>query len=99
MEPSPSRWKNELATYLILTFGLSTGFYIFFAHAKTLNVSGGIYVEMLMWCPGISALITRLIFQGNVRGEGWTWAPSRYELTGYLLPTSGTGVTTPTTAP
>ncbi|MDB4912086.1 MAG: hypothetical protein JWO39_2909, partial [Gemmatimonadetes bacterium] len=32
-----SRWKKELATFLILTFALSSGFYIFFAHTKTLN--------------------------------------------------------------
>jgi len=86
MERTPSTYKTELATFLLLTFGLSTGFYIFFAHAKTLNVAGGLFVGMLMWCPGVSALTTRLIFQRNVRGEGWAWAPSRYELAGYLLP-------------
>jgi membrane protease YdiL (CAAX protease family) len=81
-----SRWKKELATFLILTFALSSGFYIFFAHTKTLNAGGGLYVALLMWCPGVSALVTRLIFQGNVRGEGWKWGPSRYELAGYALP-------------
>ena len=86
MERTSIPLKAELATFLILTFGLSTIFYIFFAHAKTLDVGGGLYVGMLMWCPGVSALATRLLFQRNVRGEGWTWAPSRYELAGYLLP-------------
>jgi membrane protease YdiL (CAAX protease family) len=86
MERFPLRLKSELTTFLTLTFGLSAVFYIFFAHAKTLGVGGGIYVEMLMWCPGISALVTRLLFQGNVRGEGWKWAPTRYELAGYALP-------------
>jgi len=86
MERTPGTLKAQLATFLLLTFGLSTGFYIFFAHAKTLNVAGGLFVGMLMWCPGVSALTTRLIFQRNVRGEGWAWAPSRYELAGYLLP-------------
>jgi membrane protease YdiL (CAAX protease family) len=86
MERMPARLKTELATFLILTFALSSGFYIFFAHTKTLSAGGGLYVAMLMWCPGISALVTRLIFQRNVRGEGWTWAPFRYELAGYALP-------------
>lgn len=86
MQTLSSRLNKELATFLILTFGLSTIFYIFFAHAKTLNVGGGLYVGMLMWCPGTSALVTRLLFQRNVRGEGWKWAPSRYELAGYALP-------------
>jgi uncharacterized protein len=86
MQRNPPRLTAELATFLLLTFGLSTVFYIFFAHTKTLDAGGGLYVGMLMWCPGVSALVTRLIYQRNVRGEGWAWAPSRYELTGYLLP-------------
>ena len=86
MERTPATLKAELATYLLLTFGLSTGFYVFFARAHTLSVGGGLYVGALMWCPGTSALLTRWAFQRNVRGEGWAWAPSRYELAGYTLP-------------
>jgi membrane protease YdiL (CAAX protease family) len=86
MERSSNRLKAELATFLALTFALSSIFYVLFAHAKTLSAGNGLYVGMLMWCPGVSALATRLIFQHNVRGEGWTWGSSRYELTGYLLP-------------
>jgi hypothetical protein len=26
-----------------------------------------------MWCPGVSALLTRLAFQHNVRGQGVVW--------------------------
>jgi uncharacterized protein len=86
MENLTIRVKKELATFLGLTFGLSSIFYIFFAHAKTLSAGGGLYVGLLMWCPGVSALLTRLIFQRNVRGEGWKWGPTRYELAGYALP-------------
>ena len=86
MERPANRLKAELTTFLILTFGLSSIFYVFFAHAKSLSVGGGLYVGMLMWCPGVSALVTRLVFQRNVRGEGWRWGPTRYELAGYLLP-------------
>lgn len=86
MERRSNRLNAELTTFLVLTFALSSIFYVFFARAKTLSAGGGLYVGMLMWCPGISALITRLIFQRNVRGEGWAWAPSRYELAGYALP-------------
>jgi membrane protease YdiL (CAAX protease family) len=86
MERPSNRLKAELATFLVLTFGLSSIFYVFFAHTKTLSAGGGLYVGMLMWCPGVSALVTRLIFQHNVRGEGWAWGHTRYELIGYLLP-------------
>ena len=78
--------KKELATFLILTFGLSSIFYVLFWRAGTLTAGGGSYVFMLMWCPGVSALTTRLIYQHNVRGEGWKWGPTRYEIIGYSLP-------------
>jgi membrane protease YdiL (CAAX protease family) len=86
MDTASPRFRKELATFLLLTFGLSTIFYVFFARAKSLSVGGGLYVAMLMWCPGTSALITRLLFQHNVRGEGWGWGKTRYELTALVLP-------------
>ena len=86
MDTAAPRLKRELTTFLLLTFGLSSIFYVLFARAKTLGAGDGLYVPMLMWCPGISALLTRFIFQRNLRGEGWKWGPTRYELAGYALP-------------
>ena len=86
MTDTSPRWKRELATFLLLTFALSSIFYVTFARAKSLGTGGGLYVPMLMWCPGISALATRLFFQHNVRGEGWAPGPIRYLLAGYALP-------------
>ena len=86
MDTASPRLKRELTTFLLLTFGLSSIFYVLFARAKTLGAGGGLYVPMLMWCPGISALLTRLLFQRNLRGEGWKWGLTRYELAGYALP-------------
>jgi uncharacterized protein len=80
------RLKKEIATFLILTFALSTIFYVILGSAKTLNLGGGRYVLMLMWCPGVSALITRLIFQHNLRGEGWLPGRPRFAIAGYVLP-------------
>jgi uncharacterized protein len=39
-----------------------------------------------MWCPGVSALITRLVFQHDVRGEGWRLGAPRWAALAYLLP-------------
>jgi len=86
MTTASPRLKRELTTYLLLTFGLSSIFYVLISSAKTLNAGGGLYVPMLMWCPGISALLTRFFFQRNLRGEGWTWGKTRYALAGYALP-------------
>ena len=85
MASSP-RWKRELATFLLLTFALSSIFYVVFARAKSLGAGGGLYVPMLMWCPGVSALVTRLLVQHNLRGEGWAPGPIHYLLAGYALP-------------
>ncbi len=81
-----TRHTQELATFLGLTFALSSIFYVILIRAHTLSLGGGMYVFLLMWSPGTAALITRLIFQRNVRGEGWKLGPARYELAGYALP-------------
>lgn len=86
MERSAPRPARELATYLVLTFALSSMFYTLLISAGTLAAHGGLYVLLLMWCPGTAALVTRLVFQHDLRGEGWSWGPTRYELAGYALP-------------
>lgn len=83
---TPLRWKRELTTFLFLTFALSSIFYVIFARAKSLSAGNGLYVLLLMWCPGLSALVTRLLFQRNLRGEGRAPGPIRYLLAGYALP-------------
>lgn len=65
--------RRELIVFLCLTFGLSAVFWGLIIHAGSLGAHGGIYVLALMWSPGVSALATRLSFQRNVRGEGWSW--------------------------
>jgi membrane protease YdiL (CAAX protease family) len=41
-----------------------------------------------MWSPGTSALVTRLIFHHNLRGQGWGWnrATTRWAALAYVLP-------------
>ena len=81
--------RAPLATYLALTGILSAIFYTLIIRAGSLEVHGGLYVLALMWSPGTSALITRLIFQHNVRGEGWGWGGARgtrLAILAYVLP-------------
>jgi len=78
--------RPELVTFLGLTFGLSAIFWWLIIAAGSLGARGGNYVLALMWCPGVSALITRLIFQRNVRGEGWRLGAPRWAILAYLLP-------------
>lgn len=83
---------KKIATYLVLTFAFSSVFYYLIFSAQTISGSGGFYVLGLMWCPGLAALATRLLFQRNLRGGGWGWGQTRYQLTSYLLPLGYAGV-------
>jgi uncharacterized protein len=76
----------KLATFLGLTFALSAVFWWLIIAAGSLGAHGGAYVFALMWCPGVSALATRLAFQGNVRGQGWRWGATRWAALAYVLP-------------
>jgi uncharacterized protein len=75
--------RSRVITYLVLTFALSSIFYwqiIGVGTMKMLPVFG------LMWCPGVAALITRLVFQRNLRGIGWGWGKTRWQVLSYVLP-------------
>ena len=85
MTTSAERSRAGLTTFLVLTFGLSAIFYALIIAAGSLGAHGGLYVFALMWSPGVSALITRLVFQHNVRGEGWRWG-GRWMALAYVLP-------------
>lgn len=80
--------RAPLTTFLCLTFGLSAIWYTLIIRAGSLGAHGGVYVLALMWSPGTSALITRLAFQHNLRGEGWGWRRSttRWAVLAYVLP-------------
>ena len=82
-----NKTRASLTTFLCLTFGLSAVWYALIIKAGGLGVHGW-YVFALMWSPGTSALITRLIFQHNLRGEGWGWKKDtfRWAALAYLLP-------------
>ena len=86
MDTRMSDGRKEVGTFLGLTFGLSAILWALIISAGSLGVHGGIYVFALMWCPGVSALITRLIYQHNVRGEGWALGQPRWLVLAYVLP-------------
>jgi CAAX protease family protein len=73
----------RVVTFLVLTFGLSTIFYV-----KILQGGEGIepWLLPLMWCPGMSAMITKLIFDRNLKGLGWKPGPARWLGLAYVLP-------------
>ena len=86
MDTHASDTRRELTTFLVLTFALSALFWWLIIDAGSLGAHGGVYVLALMWCPGVSALATRLAYQHDVRGEGWRWGATRWNVLAYLLP-------------
>jgi membrane protease YdiL (CAAX protease family) len=48
------------------------------------NQNGGII--LLQLSPLLSAIITKLIYERNVRGLGWKWGKTRYQLASYVIP-------------
>jgi membrane protease YdiL (CAAX protease family) len=74
---------GRILTFLALTFGLSTIFYV-------LIITGGEgigpWVLPLMLCPAMSAIITKLIFDRNLKDLGWKPGPAKWLGLAYLLP-------------
>ena len=64
--------RREVLIFLSLTLLLSSGFY-----AYLLFSPGSTWIESLsfafMWCPGVAAILTRLLVARKVSGLGWRW--------------------------
>src|SRR5215510_3650517 len=78
--------QKRIITFLLLTFALSSIFYYLIISAKSLRAGHGLYVLGIMWCPGVSALVTQLIYQRNIRGLGWGWGKTKYQAWSYAIP-------------
>jgi uncharacterized protein len=81
-----SRVKLSIVVYLLLTFAFSAVFYRLIIRNGSLSAHGGLWVLALMWSPGTAGLLTRLLFQGNLRGHGWGWDKTKYQFASYWIP-------------
>lgn len=81
-----NRVKLSIVVYVLLTFAFSAVFYRLIIHNGSLGTHDGLFVLALMWCPGTAGLLTRLLFQGNLRGHGWGWGKTKYQFASYWIP-------------
>jgi len=73
---------KKIWVFLLLTFGLSSIFYYLIISSGSIQS----YSLGLMWCPGVAAMITQLIFQRSLRGLGWKPGKFKYLLLSYGMP-------------
>src|SRR5215203_6854421 len=77
-----SRTRNSLIGYLLLTFGLSSIFYVqAFSGAPLEQVA-----PPLMWMPALAAIVTQLAFYRTLTGLGWLPGPWRYLALAAVIP-------------
>ncbi|REL35078.1 CPBP family intramembrane glutamic endopeptidase [Thalassotalea euphylliae] len=74
--------KKEVGFFIALTFFFSAFFYYFIATIE----DDGWYEFGLMWCPGVAAVITSLLFNKNLKGFGWGIGSSWLLLASYFYP-------------
>jgi uncharacterized protein len=86
MQQSNHQNQKPILTYLLITFLLSSIFYALVIHTGKLGSGFGMYVTGLMWCPGLSAIITSIILKRKISLLGWQWGKTRYQLWSYLVP-------------
>ncbi len=58
--------RPRIVLFLVLTYALSSIFYVQIASKGELKM---LPVLGLMWCPGVAALIVRLVSQRNLRAR------------------------------
>ncbi len=72
--------------YLAITFALSSVFYFLIISAGRLGGGQGMFVTGLMWCPGLSALITSVILKRKISLLGWQWGKTSLQVRSYFIP-------------
>ena len=78
--------NKSIFLFLAITLALSSIFYFLIIDAGTLSAGNGLFVLGLMWCPGISALITLRLCKRSWRELGWKWGETKYQFRSYFLP-------------
>ena len=75
---------NEILTFLILTI-FFTSLSIFLLIQKNIS-NKNLVVLGLMWSPGISAILSRLLFSGSIKDLGWELPKIKFLLFSFILP-------------
>jgi membrane protease YdiL (CAAX protease family) len=75
--------RRDIWIFLVLLLLLSSIFYVAVFSGPDGPKNWGRYVLPFMWCPGLAALVTKLVRDRSLRGLGWGWPGTRYFLIAY----------------
>ena len=75
-----------ISAFLGLTVALSSVFYLLIIVSGKFEGAGGRYATGIMWCPGIAALCTYLIYRVPIEEIGWSLGKTRFLAWGYFIP-------------
>ena len=78
--------RSGVTVFLVLTLGFSSIFYFLIAKSSQVGGGWGAYIGFLMWCPGLSALVTCKYLRRDLSSLGWNWGKSRYQIACYFIP-------------
>lgn len=81
----PSRGK-QISLFLLLTFTFSCLPYYLILHSGHLRVGNGMGGALIMWCPGLAAIVTCVLMRIDVATLGWNWGATRYQVWSYVIP-------------
>lgn len=78
-----NKTAREIITFLIITTGISSGIFIWMFSGAEDSLAA---VLPMMYTPGISAVLTMLIFKGRMRDLGWKLGKARFLAYAFFLP-------------
>jgi len=75
--------KKQLILFFVITIILTSGIFIWMFNGAKDNVGA---VLVIMWTPGISAIVTSIILKNKIRNFGWKPGKIRFLGYAYLFP-------------
>ncbi len=76
--------NKSLYTFLALVTVFAGLSYLLAFSGDKSNIPGGLL--LVQFSPAAAAIITKLVYDRNIRGLGWGWGKTKYQLVSYLLP-------------
>lgn len=75
--------SRQIITFFIITSVITAGVFIWIFNSSEVD-TGMIFV--MMWAPGISAIITSFAFRDKIKNYGWKFGKLRFQGYSYILP-------------